>query len=122
MQEIIQSLYLVIDGNAFFINMGIIISVGMFSGVKLNDSLAGFNRSLVIIFPYSALLFLTNLSRIAVLTDKTPNAYNSTWTILLTTFAYVVGLYIGHVIFCRAKKEVQEEKNDDQQSHLSIQA
>lgn len=106
--NIIESISNVALANGFLFNMSLIVVIGMFTGVKYNEGKIGFSRSLVIMAPFSLILILTNAMRIyevALEKDITSSAFNASITIAFTSFFYILGLFIGHVLFHKAKEE-----------------
>lgn len=115
MQEITQSLNTVLSTSGFLYTMSMIIVIGILVGVKLNEFFVGFKRSIVILIPFVFVLLLTNFIRILEITNGSPighNAYNGSISIFITTICYVVGLFLGHVTFHKAKEDAQKELND----------
>jgi hypothetical protein len=111
MQEIIQSLQAVTGATGFWFYMGGVVSLGMVVGNKFDDKYRGLSKSLTLLSPYVFILFLTTASRLVETGFKQPlgsNAYNSTITLLLVTFFYILGLFIGHVILEEAHKKVKQ--------------
>jgi hypothetical protein len=112
MQEVNQSLLLVINSVNFWWYMSTILSLGMVIGAKYDDRFAGFRKSLSIITPYTMIIFLTNASRMYETSHTKPltaTAYNSLWSLVIITIFYVVGLFIGHMIDQKAKIKAHEE-------------
>lgn len=112
MQEITDSLHLVIRSVNFWWYMSTILSLGMVIGAKFDDKLRGFTRSLALIVPYTSILFLTNFSRLyetAQIKPLASTAYNSMWSLTIITVFYVTGLFIGHMIDRKAKHNAQRE-------------
>lgn len=115
MQEIIESLEVVVTTGGFLYNMSMIIVVGIIAGVKLNEYLVGFKRSLVILIPFIVVLLFSNTTRIMQIAQTTEighNAYNGSITIILTSICYMLGLFLGHVTFHKAKRDAESEIND----------
>jgi hypothetical protein len=112
MQEVNDSLFLVVGSQYFWWYMGGILSTGLIIGVKYDDQFRGFRKSLSIIAPYTSIIFLTNMSRMYETSQTkalTATAYNSMWSLLIITIFYVLGLFIGHMIDQRAKVKAHEE-------------
>lgn len=110
MENVISSFYLVINANQFLTMASITLMVGIFWGWLYDQKFAGFRRSLSLIAPHSILIIITSLFRITEYSTKnvfTANAYNGVMTILLTTFFYIIGLFIGHMIDHNAKNQAQ---------------
>lgn len=115
MNLIIESLGMVTLNSGFLINMSLIMVFGMVAGVKMNDGIRGFSRSMAILLPYIFIIVTTTLLRLSGAGFGTigANAYNGINTILVTTLFYTAGLYIGHVIYSKAEKEVHQDYDDD---------
>jgi len=115
MQEITQSLSTVLSTGGFLYNMSLIIVIGIIAGVKLNEYFFGFKRSIVILIPFVLVLLFTNFLRISEITNGSPishNAYNGSISIVITTLCYVIGLFLGHVTFQKARKDAQKELSE----------
>ena len=115
MQEINDSLYLVIQSQYFWWYMSTILSLGMVIGAKYDDRFAGFKKSLSLILPYTSIIFLTNISRMYERSQSQPltaTAYNSLWSLIIITLFYVLGLFIGHMIDRKAKQSAKELFNE----------
>lgn len=104
-----ESLLLVLSGDYFLFNVSTVVSLGMIIGYKLNEGLDGFKKSITILLPYSALLILTIYSRLLGVEVTAANAYNGIITIIITSVAYITGLFLGHVVFNKAKKDAVNE-------------
>lgn len=112
MQEIAHSINQVITSGGFLYNLSMIIVIGIVAGVKLNEYFVGFKRSMVILIPFIFILLLTNLMRIYDMSSDQVigyNAYNGSVSIAIVSLAYVVGLFLGHVTFHKAKKDARKE-------------
>lgn len=114
-QELINSAQNVIRVDGFLIFFSLIVTTGMFIGIRLDDGSRGLRRSLLILVPFILLQFLTNISRVyqTLNTQMASQSFNGTTTIILTSFAYILGLVIGHLIFKRAKKDVNYGKSNN---------
>ena len=102
-----KSTKFVTNTDGFLIFISLIITTGMFVGVRLNEGKIGFSRSLFVLFPYIILVSLVNGSRIyqtSLVTSVGSQAYNGLVTLILTSLAYILGLFVGHVIFNKAKR------------------
>lgn len=110
----LESLVSISNASGFWWNMGFIIVFGMIAGVKLDDGLRGFSRSLAVLTPYLFILIFTTALRIHEIGQTQLlgfNAFNGIATILATTFFYVIGLYMGHVIFEKAMTDALQKSS-----------
>lgn len=111
MQEILQSFNNVILSPLFMVYMSFIITFGMWIGIRLDNGIQGFKRSIVIILPFIFVILLANTSRIYQASFVSPlpaNAFNGIITTIITSFFYIVGLIIGHIIWDEARNRVQK--------------
>lgn len=111
-QEIMQSLQIVTSASGFFWYVGTIIAVGMIAGAKLDHNFSGLRKSLFLILPYAAILFFTTSSRLyqtALVRTLNADAYNGLMTLVLITIAYVIGLFIGHVIVSNGTEQAKKQ-------------
>lgn len=107
MNEVIKSIQVVSSSPYFFFYMGLIITFGMIIGVHLDDGVRGFKRSLTIIMPFLIMTVITTLSRIYSISHDVVisfQAYNGTVSFLISSFFYIIGLFIGHSITYKATK------------------
>lgn len=114
MENVINSFYLVINANQFLTMASITLMVGIFWGWLYDQKFAGFKRSVSLIAPHSLLIIVTSLFRISEYSSTnvlTANAYNGIMTIFLTTFFYIGGLFIGHMIDRNAKQQAHTTFN-----------
>ena len=108
MQELKESLQLVIQSPYFLWYCSLILSLGMVIGAKFDDSFRGFRRSVALITPYFLILIITNGSRMyntSLAKPLTATAYNSIITLSIITFLYILGLFIGHMIDLKGKEK-----------------
>lgn len=120
MNEVYQSIQTVTNSPFFWFYMGLVITFGMTIGVHLDDGMRGFKRSMTIIFPFSIMVMLTTLSRLYEASQSfnlTSQAYNGTTSFLFAAIFYSIGLFIGHLITCKAKEAVAKGKYDTQRVH-----
>lgn len=113
MQEILTSFINVTSATGFWFYMGGVVSMGMVVGNRFDESYKGFKRSIVLLLPYFVMLFFVTSSRVYEVSRIRllgADAYNSLITLGIVTFFYVLGLFIGHVILLKAKKEVHGNK------------
>lgn len=114
MNDISESLQQVTQSPNFWFYMGLIVSLGMVIGAKLNEGLTGLKRSLLILIPFVLLLTLTNLSRVyyySLQYGMGAQSYNNTIALALTATAYCSGLVLGHLIVAHAVRSAL--KNED---------
>jgi len=113
-QELLNSAQNVVRVDGFLVFFSLIVTTGMFIGRRLDGGSRGLRRSLVILIPFILLQFLTNISRVyqTLNVQMASQSFNGTTTIILTSFAYILGLVIGHLIFKRAKKDVNYGKSN----------
>lgn len=113
-QELINSAQNVIRVDGFLVFFSLIITTGMLIGIRLDDGSRGLRRSLVILIPFILLQTLTNISRVyqTLNVQMASQSFNGTTTMVLTSIAYILGLVIGHLIFKRAKKDVNYGKSN----------
>lgn len=107
--ELFNSTRNVVTVDGFLVFFSLIITTGMFIGIRLDDGVRGLKRSLIILLPLLALQALTNVSRIyqtSLNTQISSAAFNGLTTMFLTSLAYIIGLVIGHLIFKKAKAEI----------------
>lgn len=110
MQEIIESLRIVITDPGIWPSLGTTVAGAMFIGAMLNNGRYGLKTSLTVLLPYTIFLFIPTISRILhKLSDGTmvgASAWNGTITLFLVTVSYILGLTIGHLIIHRVNQEV----------------
>ena len=114
-QELLNSAQNVARVDGFLVFFSLIVTTGMFIGIRLDDGSRGLRRSLVILVPFILLQTLTNISRVYQNFNQqmASQSFNGTTTMVLTSFAYILGLVIGHLIFKRAKKDVNYGKSNN---------
>lgn len=109
----VDSTYLVIDSPYFWLYIGLIISFGMVFGGRLNEGMNGFRKSMMILLPFSLMLFVIMASRLfytATIFPLGANAYNNVITLIITTFFYTLGLFMGHMVVSRTIKKIYMDK------------
>lgn len=109
MQEIITSFINVTNATGFWFYMGGVLSMGMVVGNRFDESYKGFRRSIVVLIPYFVMLFFVTSSRVYEISRIKllgADAYNSLITLGVVTLFYVLGLFLGHVILLKARKDV----------------
>ena len=115
LQQIGQSFVTVYSGYGFPQMISATLALGMSIGVLRNQGTRGFRVSLSVITPLLFCLLLTNALRIyEVSTTRVVgfSAYNGSTSMLMITSAYVVGLFIGHIIFAHARQRVQNKSKE----------
>lgn len=115
LQQIGQSFVTVYGGYGFPQMISATLALGMSIGVLRNQGTRGFRVSLSVISPLLICLILTNILRIYdVSTTRAvgSSAYNGSTSMLMVTGAYIVGLFIGHIIFAHARHQVQNKSKE----------
>lgn len=110
-----QSFVTVYFGYGFPQMISATLALGMSIGVLRNQGATGFRVSLSVITPLLVCLILTNVLRIYGVSATTTigsSAYNGSTSMLMITGAYVVGLFIGHIILSHARHQVQNKSKE----------
>lgn len=112
MQEIMKSIEAVFTSPLFFTNMGMITAFGMVIGATLDDGVRGFRKSVAIILPYTLIIATTTITRLIDVSSRQPfsfTAYNSLVSLTAVSTFYLIGLFLGHVVFEYAQKSARKE-------------
>lgn len=121
--HVTDSIIQVTSSQNFWLYIGLIIAFGMIVGGKLNDGFNGFKKSLVIIFPFIFVLFITNASRVyyySLSFGLGAQSYNNTISLLITSLSYFIGLFIGHLIVSSAVRTIAEKNGIDKSKIIEI--
>lgn len=103
---IIDAFYFVVGENMFWGSMGFTTAMAMFVGVLLyNGNIDHAKRGLFGVLSYAAMLFWTTLVRVMPnalehnFTYNSPRPFAGLMTILLITFFWMLGVFIGVNMF-----------------------
>lgn len=123
MQILLDSVKIVTSGTGFWFFTGCIISFGMIVGAKLNEGGSGLRRSLIILLPFTAILFSTNLSRVfdyARINGFGGQSFTNTVSLIFIALAYVAGLGVGHIFIGHILKPYREQLAELERERQSL--
>lgn len=115
MQILLDSIHIVTSATGFWTFTGCVISLGMIVGAKLNEGGTGLRRSLTVLFPFTIILFATNLTRVfdyARVNGFGGQSFTNTFSIIFIATAYVVGLGVGHILISHVLKPYRKQLHE----------
>lgn len=123
MQILLDSVHIVTSATGFWFFTGCIISFGMIVGAKLNEGGTGLKRSLIILLPFTIILFSTNLSRVfdyARINGFGGQSFTNTVSLIFIALAYIVGLFVGHIFISHILKPYRKQLEELERERRSL--
>ncbi len=116
MNDILNSLQNITATPFFWGALGSAVAWGMYIGAKRNHGFKGLRGSLEVILPFAGFLLVSTIAttwQYAETYGLGWQSYNNSLRLIIFTIAYTFGLWVGHIVWCRAVHHVLKDEPDE---------